>query len=216
MENEINIAIADDHAVFRQALAFNLSTHSPFHVIFEADNGADLISKLAIQQPNVLLLDIQMPVMNGIEALKIIHEKYPHVHTLMLTAFFDEVYVAQCLQYGINGYLTKEMDIEQVIQAIHLAYENEVYHNNLLNNALLKNYLVKNKKSTAQLLPEFTEEEICILNLLKQEKRTEEISEIMHLSKRSIEIKRDKMREKANVKTVAGLLLYAMKRNILI
>jgi DNA-binding NarL/FixJ family response regulator len=214
-ENLIRIAIADDHATLRHALMYSLAQHPSFKIIFDAVNGADLLNKLAHEQPDVLLLDIRMPNLSGVEALKVIHEKYPDIRTLMLTAFIDEVYVAQCLQYGINGYLTKDMDMEEIVAAIRTAYQNKVYNNNLLNNALFKSYLVKNGKNVSEMLPHFTEEEITILDLLRSEKTTEEISNIMHLSKRSIEIKRDKMREKANVKTVGGLLLYATKRNML-
>jgi len=211
----IKIALADDHTAVRQAFEKALSVYDDLSVIFIAENGADLLDKLSHSQPDVLLLDINMPRLSGIEALKIIHTHYPDTRILILTAFSDEVYVAQCLEYGINGFLTKTMDIADIVRAIKAAYNNEVFYTNLLDNPLLKHYVLKRKKSVANLLPDFTTEELKILNLLSEEKNTEEISDRMNLSKRSVELKRDRMRQKANVKTVGGLLLYALKRNLI-
>ncbi|WP_315823368.1 response regulator transcription factor [Paraflavitalea speifideaquila] len=100
----IKIAIADDHTAVRQAFEKALSVYDFLTVIFVAENGADLLEKLQDVQPDVLLLDINMPRLSGIEALKIIHHNYPDTRILILTAFSDEVYVAQCLEYGINGF----------------------------------------------------------------------------------------------------------------
>jgi DNA-binding NarL/FixJ family response regulator len=211
----IKIAIADDHTAVRQAFEKALSVYDFLSVIFVAENGADLIEKLQYVQPDVLLLDINMPRLSGIEALKIIHHHYPDTRILILTAFSDEVYVAQCLEYGINGFLTKTMDIVEIVKAIEAAYNNEVFYTNLLNNPLLKHYVLKRKKAVTNLLPDFSNEELKILNLLQEEKNTDEISDRMNLSKRSVELKRDKMRQKANVKTIGGLLLYALKRNLI-
>jgi len=157
-----------------------------------------------------------MPILDGIEALKVIHKNFPTVRILILTGFADDVYVRQCLEYGINGFLTKTMELDDIIRAMRTAYSNEVYHTKLLDNSLFKNYLVQKKKTSANLLPDFSDEEIRILALLSEEKNTYEISCMLNLSKRSIEIKRDRMREKANVKTIGGLLLYAFKRKLIL
>lgn len=210
----IRIAIVDDHTMVRQALQKALTFYPSITVVLESGNGKDLASKLDEFDIDVLLLDVHMPYINGIEVLKSLYEFNSRTRTLVLSAFSDELYVSECLRYGVNGYLTKSMDIEEIVKAIKAAYKNEVYYTNLLSNPLLKHYLVKNKKSMENMLPVFSDDELLILNLLKEEKNTEEISSMLNLSKRAIEIKRDKMRQKANVKTVGGLLLYAQKRNL--
>lgn len=213
----IRIAMADDHKALKQAFQTALSFYPDISFAFEASNGVELLNKLEqLQHPDVLLLDLHMPQLSGIEALKVIHSKYPSISILIFTAFTDEVYVQQCLECGINGFLTKTMDIEEIVKAIRAASKNEVYYTNLLNNSLFKDYLVRKKKALANLLPQFSSEELKILTLLSEEKNTDEISDILNLSKRSIEIKRDKMRHKAKVKTVAGLVLYAFKRNLIV
>lgn len=211
----IKIAIADDHKLVRQAIAHTLADNSSFKILFEAENGADLINKLPYYKPDVVLLDIKMPEMNGLEALKLIHARHPDIKTLMLTAFEDEIYIAQCLQFGISGFLSKSMDIEDLSAAIRTAYQGEIFVSNLLNKQIYRNYLKEFRKYDYVSLPKFDEDEIKILDLMKAEKSSKEISEIMHLSTRSIELKRDKMKKKSNTKTAIGLLLYALKRGII-
>jgi len=161
------------------------------------------------------LLDIKMPGMDGIETLKIVREKYPLIRILVLSAFYDEVYVTQCLEYGINGYLTKDLDIYEIGTAIKVASANEVYMTNLLSHSFLKSYAISYKKNVRQFLPQFSLEEIRILELMQAEVHIDEISGIMCQSRRSIELKRDKMKEKANTKTIGGLLLYAVRRKLI-
>jgi DNA-binding NarL/FixJ family response regulator len=210
-----SVAIADDHKTFRQALVLALSPIQDFRFVIEADNGRQLLSMILEAKPDVILLDIHMPEMNGIETLKLIKNHHPDVRVLMLSAFQDEIFILQCLQYGINGYLTKSMEVSEVSRAIKAAYRNEIYYSNCLNNAFMRNYALKHGKTDEYDLPIFTNEEIRILEFLRDEVPTEDISKQMCMSKRSIEIKRDKMREKAKTRTVSGLILYALKRGLL-
>jgi DNA-binding NarL/FixJ family response regulator len=213
--NAIQVALVDDHKLFRKALRQLLSTDSSISILFEAEDGIELMTSLKSYFPDVILLDIQMPRCNGLEALKMLHEKYPEHKVIMLSQFLDEVYVAKCLEYGIYGYLTKTMDTADVIEAIKKSCRNEMYMTNLIGNQLIRNYLLSFKRKVDGILPEFTLEEIRILSLIREERSTEEISDIMNLSKRSIELKREKMKTKANAKTVGGLLVYALKRGLL-
>ena len=213
--NLIKIALVDDHRLFRQTLKIALSQDPHLCVVLQADDGEDLIRQLPDSKPDIIVLDINMPKRNGIETLKVLSDKYPEINVVVLSAFADEVFVAQCLPYGIFGYLTKTMNLTDLIEAIKQAYKGEMYVSNLLQDRLLKKYLVSCNKKVSDLLPHFSMDEIRLLELLKQEKTTEEISDLMNFSKRSIEIKRDKMREKANTKTIGGLLIYALKRGII-
>ena len=213
MEN-ITIAIADDHTAVRRCFISTLSKEPGLEFIAEAGNGQDLLDSVRQKQPDIILLDIKMPGLNGIEVLKILHLDYPKIRVLILSAFLDVTYVARCLELGINGYLTKFMEIEDVVIAIKLAYQNKVYFTNLMTDSILRNYILRHKKNS-DLITYFTDEEVIILKYLQKEITTEEISSLMHLSKRSIEIKRDKMREKVGARTIAGLLLYAFKIGVI-
>lgn len=211
----IRLGIADDHKSVRQAYIHVLSKIASISIVLEADNGNDLINKIPACNPEVILLDLKMPKGDGLEALKFIHENYPEIRILVISAYIDEVYVGECLRYGIYGYLTKEMDISEIVNAIFKAHSNEMFVTNLMGNQLLRRYLHSFNRKVANILPEFTIEEIRILKLLSQERTTQEISSILNLSKRSIELKKDKMREKAGVKTIGGLLLYGSKRGFI-
>ncbi|MFT3947481.1 MAG: response regulator transcription factor [Agriterribacter sp.] len=212
----ITLAIADDHTLFCQCLANTLqSTDKNLSIIFEAENGSLLLEKLSRRQPDVLLLDMKMPELNGINALKTIYEKYPAVRVLVLSAFLDETYVAQCLELGINGYLTKHMGIEEIIKAIYTAHNNDIYISNIINNALLKSYFSRYNKNTHTLLPQFSDKEIFILNQLKLGKSLDEISKRLFLSRRSVELKINIMKEKTGTKTTISLIFHAHQRNLL-
>jgi DNA-binding NarL/FixJ family response regulator len=214
-ECQIKIALADDHRIFRQAIRHFISGDSTCKVVLEADNGLQLINQLSVYQPDIVLLDIKMPEMNGLEALKYIHKNHPEIKSLILTAFIDEVYIAQALKFGIYGFLSKTMDIADLMAAVKSAYLGEVFVSNLLNSQIYRKYLLEFNKNSNVSLPGFSEDEIRILDLIKAEKTIDEISLEMHLSKRSIEIKRDKMKCKSNTRSTVGLLLYALKRGII-
>jgi DNA-binding NarL/FixJ family response regulator len=213
--NPIDLAIVDDHRALRQAFKIALNNYDFINVLFEAKDGTDLISKLSHFTPDVILLDNKMPNMDGLTALRIVHNKFPNIGIIMFSAYIDEIYVGECLQFGINAFLSKDSDISEIIRAIRLASNNEVYFSNLLSNARIKAYLNKHSKRISPLLPDFSKEELGIMELMLHEKGTSEIANTMHMSRRSIELKRNKMKEKANVASNMGLLLYCLKRGLI-
>src|ERR1700690_575285 len=137
----IKVAIADDHKLVRQAIIFGLTENTCISIVLETDNATELIDNIPKYDPDIVLLDIKMPGMNGIEALRIISDKYPQIKVIMISAFLDEVYIAQCLEFGIYGYLSKTMGISEIAKAIKEASENRVYLNNLIENRMVKRYL---------------------------------------------------------------------------
>jgi DNA-binding NarL/FixJ family response regulator len=215
MKELIKIGVVDDHALFRRLFIQTLTLNSNFSVILEAENGADLLEKLGKVIPDVLLLDVKMPKLDGIESLKILSEKFPAIRILILSAFMDEVYVAKTIECGVSGYLTKSMDFSEISTAIETAFVNKIYTTNLLINSILKSYILKFNRDHGHVLPVFSEDEIQMLNYLRDEMSTKEIADRMYIGQRTVEIKRDKMRKKANVKTIAGLLIYAIKRGLI-
>jgi DNA-binding NarL/FixJ family response regulator len=156
-----------------------------------------------------------MKGMDGLQVLRILRKEYPDIRVLVLSAMQDQVYATCCLEYGINGYLTKDIEVGDLVEAIRCAYRGEVYDSNLLREASLYDFARRFHKKTTNLLPGFSEEELQIIQLLSWEKTTEEIAAALFISKRSVEVKREKIKEKAGVKTVGGLLLYCMKRGII-
>ena len=214
----IKVLIADDHVLYRAGVKTALSTKNDIKVIAEADNGMHLLNMLKIIQPDVILLDIQMPVMDGIGALPEIKKNWPHIKVIMLTMMDDHSMITRLMELGANSYLSKTSDSEIIYEAIKTCYEQEYYFNTLTNKALLTNLKIKNTitpQKIVQMEANLNDKDILILKLMCEEKSTKEIADIVDLSPRTVEAIRDKLKVKTGAKSTAGLIMYAVKNNLL-
>ena len=212
----IKIAIADDHKIFRDGIKLALKDKSYISIIWEAEDGKDLMKKLQFMLPDVLLMDIRMPEMDGINAIPILKKEFENVRIIVLTMYDDQEMVTKIMELGANAYLTKNTDPSEIYQAILACVNNDFYFNDLVNKALLVK--LQAKRSARQFYPnpvKFSEKEIRILKLLADDKTTEEISKQIYLSPRTIETIRQNMKSKAGVKTIAGLIMYGMRNKII-
>jgi DNA-binding NarL/FixJ family response regulator len=217
MKNEgpIKVAIADDHALFRTGIKTALQVRKDIQMVAEAENGMQLLNLLKHIQPDVVLLDIQMPVMDGLTALPEIKRMYPGVKVIMLSFLNDHSVISKMMELGANSYITKESGADLIYAAIRGVYENEFYFNDITNKALLSG--LKNKRAAEAAAPpdvQLTEKEITILKLMCEEKSTKEIADMVDLSPRTVEAIRDKLKTKTGAKSMAGLILYAVKAGI--
>jgi len=214
----INLIICDDHVLYRAGVKAALSSKKDIKIIAEADNGSHLLNLLkSIQLPDVILLDIQMPIMDGIATLPELKKLYPNIRIIMLTMMDDQSMITKLMELGANSYLTKTSDSEIIYEAIRTCYEQEFYFNSLTNKALLNN-LRQKIPSSIKLHQEdaiLSEKEITVLKLMCEEKSTREIAEAVELSPRSIEAIRDKLKTKTGAKSTAGLIMFAVKNNLL-
>lgn len=214
----IKVIIADDHVLYRAGVKTALSAKKDVKVIAEADNGMHLLNMLKMVPVDVILLDIQMPIMDGITALPEIKKLYPHVKVIMLTMMDDHSMITKLMEIGANSYLTKTSDSEIIYEAIKTCFEQEYYFNSLTNKALLTNLKQKNDITPQKLMQQeaqLNEKEMLILKLMCEEKSTKEIADIVELSPRTVEAIRDKLKVKTGAKSTAGLIMYAVKHNIL-
>lgn len=218
MREPIKVIIADDHVLYRAGVKTALSAKKDVKVIAEADNGMHLLNMLKMIQPDVILLDIQMPIMDGIGALPEIKRLYPEVRVIMLTMMDDHSMITKLMEIGANSYLTKTSDSEIIYEAIKTCFEQEYYFNSLTNKALLTNLKQRNDALPHKMMQQeaqLNEKEILILKLMCEEKSTKEIADIVDLSPRTVEAIRDKLKVKTGAKSTAGLIMYAVKHNIL-
>lgn len=216
--NVINVMIVDDHVLYRAGVKTALSSKKDIKVIAEADNGLHLLNMLKVMQPDVILLDIQMPVMDGITALPEVKKLYPGIKIIMLTLLDDQSVITKLMELGANSYLVKTSDAEVIYEAIKTCHQQEFYFNALTNKALLNNLRQKNIASPFKTQNDeaiLTEKEITILRLMCEEKSTREIAEAVDLSPRTIEAIRDKLKTKTGTKSTAGLIMFAVKNNLL-
>ena len=218
-ENEevIRVIIADDHVLYRAGVKTALSSKKDIKIIAEADNGLHLLTLLKVITPDVILLDIQMPIMDGITTLPEIKKLYPGIKIIMLTMMDDQSMITKLMELGANSYLTKTSDSEIIYEAIKTCHEHEYYFNSLTNKALLNNLrqktpsFIKLQQDDATL----SDKEITVLRLMCEEKSTREIAEAVELSPRTIEAIRDKLKTKTGAKSTAGLIMFAVKNKLL-
>ena len=212
----IKVAIADDHKIFRDGIKMALTGKEYLKSIWEAEDGKDLIHKMKIKLPDVLLMDIRMPEMDGINAISILRKEYEAVRIIVLTMYDDQEMIAKMMEMGANAYLTKTTDPEEIYNAILTCMNDDFYFNDLLNKAVLMK--LQQKKTTRQFFPNpatFNEKELNILRLLAQDKTTEEISKEVYLSPRTVETIRQNMKTKVGAKTIAGLVIYGMRNKLI-
>jgi DNA-binding NarL/FixJ family response regulator len=213
----INVMIVDDHVLYRAGVKTALSSKKDIKIIAEADNGAHLLNMLKAIQPDVILLDIQMPVMDGITALPEVKKLYPGIKVIMLTLLDDQSVITKLMELGANSYLVKTSDAEVIYEAIKTCHQQEFFFNSLTNKALLNNLRQKNVISPFSTSSEdatLNEKEITILKLMCEEKSTREIAEAVDLSPRTIEAIRDKLKVKTGTKSTAGLIMFAVRNNL--
>jgi DNA-binding NarL/FixJ family response regulator len=213
---EIKVAIADDHKIFRDGLRMALSGKEYLKIIWEAEDGKDLIHKMKIKLPDVLLMDIRMPEMDGINAISLLRKEYVEVRIIVLTMYDDQEMISKMMEIGANAYLTKTTDPEEIYNAILTCMNDDYYFNELLNKAVL--IKLQQKKTTRQFYPNpiaFSVKELGILKLIAKDKTTEEISKEVYLSPRTIETIRQNMKTKVGAKTIAGLIMYGIRNRLI-
>lgn len=211
----IKYMIADDHKIFRQGVKLALANDHKLKCTGEGADGHQLLQAIEKQQPDVILLDLRMPGMDGIEALGFIRTNYPTIKVLILTMHDDEHFIVHLMEAGANGYLLKNAEPEEIKLAIHTVYENEYYFNDLVSATLLKK--VVNKTSVP---PRFNAEvklndkESAVLKLICNELTAAEIAKEVFLSQRTVEGIRSVLLEKTGARNTAGLVMYAVKNGI--
>lgn len=212
---KIKIAIADDHKIYRDGLKVGLLADENLELVLEADNGEELINGLGINMPDVILMDLKMPLMDGIEATKEIRKKYNNIKVLVVTMYDDDKFIIHLMEIGANGYLLKNAHADEIRRSIYSAFETGYYFNDLVNKALLKKLVLKgNIKPSFNQNVEFTERELEVLLLICEEKTTAEIAKEIFLSARSVEGIRQKIIDKVGVRNTAGLVMFAIKNGI--
>ncbi|MET3498424.1 DNA-binding NarL/FixJ family response regulator [Mucilaginibacter rubeus] len=212
----IKIAIADDYTIYRDGLKIGLTQDENLEVMLEAGDGEDLIKGIETNMPDVIIMDLKMPVMDGMEATKHIKKKYPNMKILVVTMYDDEKFVIHLMEIGANGYLLKNAEAEEIRKAIYSVHETGYYFNNIVSNALLKKLVIKgNIKPSFKEGVELTEREQDVLKLICAEKTANEMGQQLFLSPRSVEGIRQRLIDKVGVRNTAGLVMFAVKNGII-
>jgi DNA-binding NarL/FixJ family response regulator len=210
----IYVAIADDERLFRSGLKELLDDGNAIRFCLEAGNGLELLTRLeqANRLPDVLLLDISMPVMNGLQTFDIIREKYPAIKILILSIHYTDSYIVTLIEKGANGYLSKNTDPDEVKKAIITVAKTDFYFNDDTIRAMHKNISGKHRSSIMG--EDITDREKEVLELICHELTTGEIAERLFISKRTAEGHRNSLLLKTGAKNTAGLVIYAIRHQV--
>jgi DNA-binding NarL/FixJ family response regulator len=214
----ITIAIADDQMLFRRGMAAIINSFEGMIVVCETDNGRKLLTFLetATQKTDVILMDLSMPELNGIDTMKIMHEKYPEQKVIILSIHNEEKFVVHLIELGANAYLFKNAEPEDVENAIRGVVEKGFYFSESLMATFQKR--LSNKKTHVSVHDNIpivlTVREVEVLNLICQELTAQEIAEKLFISVRTVDGHRNNLLEKTGARNTAGLVIFAIKNNL--
>ena len=215
--NNINILIADDHEVIHNGIRDILRSNIRYSIIGNAYDGEEAIEKAIQLKPDIIFMDISMPILSGIEAIKIIIKKLPNTKILALTQHDENEYVVQILRAGGHGYLLKNSKKEEFIEAVESVLQGKRYLSNQLSEQMINNVLeqLSDNEITDQEEIHLTRREIEIIQKIADDKSNQEIADELHLSVRTVETHRRNLMQKLKVNSVVALLKYAAQHNII-
>lgn len=212
---DIRIALVDDHQLIRAGLARLLQLEDGINVVAEAPNGKVFLDALASQPVDVVLLDMDMPVMDGKATLEQLVSHYPSIKVLVLTVHEHDSFIVHMMEAGAHGYLLKDSEPEEVVTAIRTVAKDGIYFNNRVSNALLKGLSRTNAPHATNLGESLNQRELDILTLICKEYTTSQIADELFLSQKTIEGYRKSLLEKTQTKNVAGLAVFAVKNGLI-
>lgn len=210
MKKGIKVFIADDHTLFRKAMVSLIQTFNRVSVVKDAENGKELLSLMKYESPNVALIDLQMPVLDGADTCEQILTKYATTKLIVLTMHDSEKYILHMIEMGVHGFLLKNSEPDELERAIYSVYDNDFYHNDLVSSALRKNVREKfaaNRPDFAKAVLSDREKEVLIM--ICRELTIREIAERLSLSENTIRNHRVSIMEKTQARNTVGMVKYA-------
>ncbi|MGN6418166.1 MAG: response regulator transcription factor [Pseudobacter sp.] len=214
MTTNITVGLVDDHVLLRNGLAA-LVKNIGHQVVIEASDGKDLIAKLQEQaHPQVILMDINMPVMDGYETAGYLKQNHPEIRVLALSMYDDEAAIIRMLKNGARGYILKDSDTPELKSAIEAVLSKGFYYTEMITGKLLHTINQTDEESTTRKVLNLNDREMEFLKLSCSEMTYKEIADKMHLSPRTIDGYRDSLFDKLKIKTRVGLAIYAIKHGI--
>ncbi len=211
---KITIVLADDHEIFLDGLTMMLNKIPEFEIIGSASNGIELIELVKEKKPDVILTDISMPELDGIEATRKLVDLYPSIKIIALSMFDEDNMIAEMIDAGAKGYLLKNADKKEIIFAISTVNNNHSYYCETASKRLL-NLISKIRIQNQVELTEFSDREIEVIRLICKQYTTQQIANMLFISNRTVDGHRLKIEDKMQVKNTAGLVVYALRNKII-
>lgn len=212
MSDVIRLAIAEDHELVRQGLSALIDTEDDLELAIEVSNGEELLNSLKKTAVDIILLDIEMPVLNGIDTLVELNSRHPELKVIMLSMHDEKEFISECISYGARGFLPKNCDFEEVCEAIRAVYNDGFYFDDRISVMMISDLVNKDKNGDSAVT--LSDREIEIIRLVCKGLKNREIAESLYLSKRTIENHRRRIGSKTGTKTTVDLVVFAIKNGI--
>jgi len=211
---KIKVLVADDHTILRQGIKALLDNQESIEVIGEAKDGREALAIIEETLPDVILMDIAMPGLNGLEATRRIKKKFPRMKVLVLTMYTNEEYIFQILNAGANGYLVKETAFQDLISAIKAVYKNEAFMSPSISKKVINRYIKKAQDDEEKTCEILTTREREILQLIAEGNSSKKIAEVLFISPKTVETHRTHIMDKLNIHNRTGLIKYAIRKGM--
>jgi two-component system, NarL family, response regulator NreC len=212
---KVKVLIADDHGVVRKGLRLLLEQYREIEVLAEASNGREAVHLANELNPDVVILDIAMPLLNGIDAAEQIRKANSDVGVIILTMFADEGYVLRALNAGVKGYLLKESAEEDLLRAVRAVASGKPFFSPAITQTLLEDYMrVLKQDGLSDTYELLTAREKEVLQLLAEGKTNKEVANILQVSLYTVESHRTNLMQKLNLHNTAEIVLYAVRKNL--
>jgi two-component system, NarL family, response regulator DegU len=211
----IKLALADDQALFRRGMAMLLRDMPDVQVVFECSNGEELLTGLKGNDSDIVLLDLEMPVMDGMETMKRIRADHPSVKVIVLSMHHEEKFIVHLMELGANGYVVKTAEPDEIENAVRSVASSGYHFSEMVSRVMLHGLVKKEKlKPTFSDVEPLTERELEVLRLICQELTTTEIAGKLFLSPRTVEGHRNNILLKIGARNTAGIVVYAMSKGL--
>ncbi|NTW18051.1 MAG: response regulator transcription factor [Syntrophaceae bacterium] len=210
----VNVLLADDHKIVRDGLRILIENHGNMNVVAEAENGQKAITLARELHPQVIIMDISMPDMNGIDATRRITSDFPGIKVIALSMHTDRHFVVGMLEAGAAGYLLKDCAFEELVNAIHTVLDNHTYLSPTITDIVVRNYVRKESKPSLVVSTELTPRERELLQLLAEGLTAKQIAKSLGVSVKTVETHRRNIAQKLGANSVAELIKYAIREGL--
>lgn len=211
----IKLALADDQSLFRRGMAMLLRDMPDVQVVFECSNGEELLMGLKGNAIDIVLLDLEMPVMDGMETMKRMRVDHPTVKVIVLSMHSEEKFIVHLMELGANGYVLKTAEPDEIENAVRAVATSGYHFSEMVSRVLLHGLVKKEKlKPTFNEVDPLSERELEVLRLICEEMTTTEIAGKLFLSPRTVEGHRNNILLKTGARNTAGIVVYAMSKGL--
>ena len=211
---KIKVALAEDHQLVRQGMVSLLQDEKRIKVVFDVSNGSELLEALETQEVDIILLDLDMPIINGQQALKFITERYQDIKVIIVSSHYADEFIWETVSMGARGFLPKNSDIEVVVEAIKSVHKIGYYFDDKLSKETFSTISNEHSYDPEAEYHLLTKREIDVLKLICDGKKNTEISDILFISPKTVETHRQKIYAKTESKNIAKLVVFALKNGL--